>query len=52
MYFLFEFGLGCAAEVNLHWNNNSAGTEMKNKGKDRKGNNFVEGCRVMPEVGK
>jgi len=49
---LFELGLGCTAEVNLHWSNSSAGTEMKNKRKDRERNTSVEDCRVMPEVGK
>jgi hypothetical protein len=49
---LFELGLGCAAQVNLHWSNSSAGTEMKHKRKDRKGNISVEDCRGKPEVGK
>jgi len=49
---LFELGLACAVEVNSHWSNSSAGTEMKNKRKDRKGNTSVEDCRVMREVGK
>jgi hypothetical protein len=49
---LFEFGFVCRAEVNLHWRNSSAGTEMKYKRKCRKGNISVEDYRVKPEVGK
>jgi hypothetical protein len=48
---LSEFSLGCSAEVNLHWNGSSVGTEMKYKRKGRRGNISVEDYGVMPEVG-